>query len=207
MEADTIPGSNSTYGFAGVDAKKPEMLYTCTYCCSCKLCRDPASVHSEYTACPNINTVGKWTQQTIHEAGGIANQLAVKKVSTEAFAKEIKAEQLYAAFASFHEMGGRNYWLLLTKSTAIKAPQAIKVGGAATIRKGQYYVKAQWYRSTSDSQDQKSYMLQDGAVQVPVASIVQEHGLECKAFRNGSIYLTGQEHLAISRHNFSNVAV
>jgi hypothetical protein len=60
-----------------------------------------------------------------------------------AFAKEIKAEQVYAVYASFNELGGRAYWLLLTKSVAKKAAKAIRVKDAATIRKGQYYVDAQ----------------------------------------------------------------
>jgi hypothetical protein len=215
-DADQIAGSNSTYCFAGISTEHPEMLYTRTYACSCLLCRDPDSIHFEFARCPNMSTVGKWKQDTIQEARGMTKQKAVKKIATEAFAKEIKAEQVYAVYASFNERGGRGYWLLITKSVAKKAAKAIRVTDAATIRKGQYYVDAQWYLSTSESQDKKSYKLLDGGgggdsgdgvVQVPVASIVQEHGLEWeRTFRNGEQILSNDSHLAIARHNFSNVS-
>ena len=126
-EADSIVGSNSTYCFAGISAEQPEMLYTRTYCCSCQCCRDPKSVHYEFSRCPNINTVGKWAQQTIHEAGGVSKQQKDKRISTQAFANEMKADHLYAAFAPVSEMSGRDYWLLLTTSKAKKAKQAIRV--------------------------------------------------------------------------------
>lgn len=206
-EADSIVGSNSTYCFAGISAEQPEMLYTRTYCCSCQCCRDPKSVHYEFSRCPNINTVGKWAQQTIHEAGGVSKQQKDKRISTQAFADEMKADHLYAAFASVPEMGGRDYWLLLTKSKAKKAKQAIRVVEGVTIRKDQYYIDAQWYLCTSESQDKKSYTLLDGLVQVPVASIVQEHGLKWdREFRNGENLLSKESHLAIARQNFSNVS-
>ena len=165
------------------------------------------SVHYEFSRCPNINTVGKWAQQTIHEAGGVSKQQKDKRISTQAFADEMKADHLYAAFASVPEMGGRDYWLLLTKSKAKKAKQAIRVVEGVTIRKDQYYIDAQWYLCTSESQDKKSYTLLDGLVQVPVASIVQEHGLKWdREFRNGENLLSKESHLAIARQNFNNVS-
>ena len=66
----------------------------------------------------------------------MTKQKATKKIATEAFAKEIKAEQMYAVYSSFNELGGRAYWLLLTKSEAKKAAKALRVKDAATIRKG-----------------------------------------------------------------------
>jgi hypothetical protein len=76
-------------------------------------------------------------------------------------------------------------------------------------------LNAQWYLSTSESQEKKSYKLLDtggesgdGVVQVPVASIVQEHGLGWeRTFRNGEQILSNESHVAIARHNFSNVSV
>jgi hypothetical protein len=97
-------------------------------------------VHFEFSRCPNINTVGKWVQQTIHEAGGVSRQQKDKRVSTQAFANEKQADHLYAAFTSVPEMGGRDYWLLLTRSKAKKAKQAIRVVEEVMIRKDQYYV-------------------------------------------------------------------
>ncbi len=80
----------------------------------------------EFSKCPNINSVGKWAQQTIHEAGGVSKQQKDKRISTQAFANEMKADHLYAAFAPVSEMSGRDYWLLLTTSKAKKAKQAIR---------------------------------------------------------------------------------
>lgn len=67
---------------------------------------------------------------------------------------------------------------------------------------------------TSESQEKKSYKLLDtggdngdGTVQVPVVSIVQEHGLQWeRSFRNGEPILSNASHVAITRHNFSNVS-
>jgi hypothetical protein len=110
------PGTEagSEGSFTGISAKQPEMLYTRTYFRSCQCCRDPKSVHFEFSRYPNINTVGKWEQQTIHEAGGISKQQKDKRISTQAFVNKMKADHLYAAFASIPEMGGRDYCLLLT---------------------------------------------------------------------------------------------
>ncbi len=44
-------------------------------------------------------------------------------------------------------------------------------------------------------------------MQVPVASIVQEHGLKWdRKFRNGKNLLSKESYLAIARQNFSNVS-
>ena len=44
VDADSIAGSNSTYEFVGSDAARPELLYTRTYPCVCRRCRDPIAV-------------------------------------------------------------------------------------------------------------------------------------------------------------------
>jgi hypothetical protein len=56
-DADSIPGSNSTYEFAGVCADQPQTLYTRTYSCACRRCRPPSAVGTEYAACPYLSTV------------------------------------------------------------------------------------------------------------------------------------------------------
>ena len=62
------------------------------------------------------------------------------------------------------------------------------MAGGKTIRKGTLVVTAEWYQSTSDTQDRKSYRLLEGEkVTVPVASLVQEHGLEwARTMRGGT---------------------
>ena len=62
---------------------------------------------------------------------------------------------------------------------------------------------------TRYDQGRKSYSLLDGTVHVPVASLVQEHGLEwahqgCGA--TGQSILSKEAHAALMSHNYSNVA-
>jgi hypothetical protein len=71
--------------------------------------------------------VGKFQQQAIYSAAGITKQKAKVKVKAEIFAAGIKADSLYAAFASYRERGDRSYWLLRTKSEAEQAKGPIKV--------------------------------------------------------------------------------
>ena len=68
IDADSIPGSNSTYEFDGHTADHPELLYTRIYPCASRRCAEPAAVSSEYASCPNMDTVGRFVQQTIHGA-------------------------------------------------------------------------------------------------------------------------------------------
>ena len=79
--------------------------------------------------------------------------------------------------------------------------------GGSTIRTGQWLVAAQWYSSTSDAKGRKSYKLLPEIVHVPVASLVQEHGLEWhrEGRSGGESILSQQSHLALISHNFSNV--
>lgn len=207
-DADSIPGSNSTYEFAGVHADKPELLYTRTYPCACATCRKCESIHVEFDSCPFMATVGRWQQQTIHAAANVAKQRKVQLVSTKIFGMGIKPDSLYAAFAAYREeMGGRSYWLLLTKSGGKQASKTIKVPGGTTISKNTWIVDAQWYLSTSDDQGRKSYKLLPDLVQVPIVSLVQEHGLEWahEGRSGGQSILSAQSHLALMSHNYSNV--
>jgi hypothetical protein len=207
IDADSILGSNSTYEFLGTSVDHPELLYTRTYPCACRKCMEPAAVSSDYSNCPNMDTVGHFVQQTIYGAVNVVKQQAVQRLKVADFASGIKAESLYAAFASFRERGDRSYWLLVTKSAAEPAKGPIKVTGGSTIRSGQWVVEAQWYSSTSDAQGRKSYKLSPERVHVPVASLVQEHRLEWQheGRSGGESILSPQSHLALISHNFSMV--
>ena len=136
----------------------------------------------------------------------------MKLATVQIFGRGIEAGRLYAAYASFDERGARKYWLLKTKSKAHPAkPAECKVAGGKTIRKGTLVVTAEWYVSTSDSQDRKSYKLLEGEkVTVPVASLVQEHGLEwAREMRGGTgceLILSAASHIALMQHNYSNVS-
>ena len=163
LDADSIPGSNSTYEFAGVREDNPEMLYTRTYSCACLKCRessrDAKAVNAEYSDCPCRNTVGRWQQQTIHSSANVVKQRQVQRLDSKVFATFIKPDSLYAAYASSRERGQRDYWLLRTKSGAKQATGPIKVKGGTTIRTKAWYVEAEWYSSTSDDQGRKSFWL------------------------------------------------
>ena len=158
-DADSIAGSNSTYEFAGMHSDKPELLYTRTYSCACALCREPSSVAEEFAHCPVMSTVGRWRQQAIYSAVNVVAQRKVILEGIKQFLAKIKADKLYAAFASYREeLGGRPYWLLKTKSEALTG-KTLKVPGGTTIRKDQYYVEAQWYLSSYDTKGCKKYKL------------------------------------------------
>lgn len=67
---------------------------------------------------------------------------------------------------------------------------------------------AHWYLCTSDTQDRKAYTLlcDEGEEKVlPVASIVQEHGLEFQRESRMESILKDSSHLALIAHNRSNV--
>ena len=77
-----------------------------------------------------------------------------------------------------------------------------------TIKTGTLVVDAQWYLSTSDAQNRKSYTLQPAeTVTVPVGSLVQEHGLawERDWRAPGAEHIISDEsHLQLMCHNYSN---
>ena len=209
MDADSIAGSNSTYEFAGVDAARPELLYTRIYPCVCRRCRDPdLPVREDYSDCPHMTTVGKFMQQTIHEATGVTKQRQVQRGKAEVFGRGIKCDSLYAAYASHDERGARKYWLLKVVKRPYKTKKATKVTGGSTIKTGTLVVNAQWYQSTSDAQDRKSYTLVvNETVTVPVASLVQEHDLEWQRVWRapGAEHIISDEsHLQLMCHNYSN---
>ena len=79
-------------------------------------CRKPGVISEEYSDCPCMSTVGRWRQQTIHSAEGVAAQRRVQLEDIKDFRLKIKSNKLYAAYASYREeLGGRPYWLLRTR--------------------------------------------------------------------------------------------
>ena len=206
-DADSIAGSNSTYEFVGMHSDQPELLYVRTYSCACPTCRVPSTVATDYSCCPYMETVGRWRQQTIHSAVNVAAQRKAQLEDIKTFRTKIKPDKLYAAYASYREeLGGRPYWLLKTMSGA-KTGQTIKVPGGKTIAKNQWFVEAQWYRSTSHDPVVKRYKLLDGVVHVPPDAFIQEHELEWahEGRAEGESILSDASHVALMKHNYSNV--
>ena len=101
IDADSIPGSNSTYDFTGASIDHQELLYTRTYACACRTCCQPSSVSVDYSSCPNITTVGRFLQQTIHGAVNIVKAKKDQRLQTADFARKIVPDHPYGAFASF----------------------------------------------------------------------------------------------------------
>ena len=62
-----------------------------------------------------METVGGFAQQTIYGAVNVVKQRTVQKLKVADFARLIKADKPFAAFASFQERGNRNYWLFCPK--------------------------------------------------------------------------------------------
>ena len=66
-------------------------------------------------------------------------------------------------------------------------------------------VDAQWYHSTSDAQNRKSYKVLDPIVQIPVGALIQEHGLAWVRVAAHEPILKPASHDLLMLHNFSNV--
>lgn len=206
-DADSISGSNSTYEFAGMHVEQPNLLYVRTYSCACPSCSKPETVNVEYVGCPLISSVGRWRQQPIHATANVNAQRKVQLEDIKTFRGKIKPNKLYAAYASYREeLGGRPYWLLLTRSEA-KTGKTIKVPGGRTIAKNQWFVEAQWYLSTSDDSGGRRYKLLDGIVHVPPDSFIQEHELQWlhEGRSGGESILHDESHAALMWHNYSNL--
>ena len=103
-----------------------------------------------------MDTVGRFVQQTVHGAANVVKQRTIQRLKVADFARGVKAESLYAAFASFRERGDRSYWLLVTKSVAEQAKGPIKVVGGSTIRTGQWVVAAQWSSYSASRRPRRS---------------------------------------------------
>ena len=209
VDADSVTASNSTYEFAGIDASQPEMLYTKTFTCACRACRECTSVSLVYRECPYEAFTGRWHQQTVEAIRGVARKAAEKRMAARDFAKDMCAEHLYAVFGSYAELGGRPYWLLWCIKAPYQAPKApdnLKFQDGSTIRGGTWVIDAYFFESTSASQDRKSYKLRsDQVVHVAVESVIQEAGLEFDREGMHDRILGDESHLKIMRHNFSNV--
>ena len=211
FDADTVEGSNDMYEFAGTDAKQPDLLYTRVLSCVCTACRNETSVHTEYKGCKYLTTCGKWRQRTTTTKEGITKKKNTKTLGAEAFAKEHlsksaleRTDALFAAYSSYAERGGRPYWLLKVLKPAYKSRGKKKQDGV-TFKAGTWFIEGQWYESTSDEQQRRSYELSNERVLVPVDVLVQEAGLEFKRAGLHERILTDVSHVAIMSWNFSNV--
>ena len=178
VDADSVAGSNSTYEFAGIDANRPELLLTKTLTCACIFCRDPTSIALGSMGCPFSAFTGRWQQQTVHSTHGVALIAKEKAMSAKEFASRMQSNHLYAVFGGWLERDGRRYWLVWCTKAPYEAPKGLKAHDDSTIRKGTWIFDAQWFASTSDSQERKSYKLLSGTVHIPVASVVQEADLD-----------------------------
>lgn len=82
IDADSIPGNNSTYEFIGTSVDHPELLYTRSYPCACPKCRDLSAVRLEYSDCPNMETFGSFAQQTMHGVVNIVKQRTIQRLDS-----------------------------------------------------------------------------------------------------------------------------
>ena len=200
--------ANSTYEYAGIDATRPELLYTKTFTCGAPCCRDVSSIALGDRRCPYAASTGRWQQQTTHSFVGVAHIAAEKRQAAVEFARRMQVEHLYAVFGSYLELGGRPYWLLWCVALPYQAPYAPnnkKAQDGSTIRGGTWIFDAYFFTSTSADQTRKSYKRLDDLVHVTVASIIQEADLEFERAGMHDRILGDAAHLKIMRHNFSNV--
>ena len=205
-DASSIKDSNSTYEFVGASTSDATLLYLRTYTCACSTCRLPSAVSTELSDCPNMGTVGKWRQASACAAAGVVKQAAAKRGDAIAFAKVAKVDELYASFGAHSERGARPYWLLKLKKAAYQLKKKAAVEGGTTLRKDSWVVEAQWYLSTSDEQNRKSYKLLEPVVQIPVGALIQEHGLEWTRAAAHEPILKPASHDLLMLHNYSNIS-
>ena len=102
VDADSIPGSNSTYEFIGARADLPELLFIRTYACACRSCRVPSAVCTEYAACPHLRTVGGFRQETIHPATNVTKQRKGQLVDAKTFASQVSLPAACTVVAPCH---------------------------------------------------------------------------------------------------------
>ena len=205
-DASSIKDSNSTYEFVGMSASDLTLLYLRTYTCACLVCRSPSTVSTEFSGCPNLGTVGKWRQAPACSAAGVVKQVAAKRGDAIAFAKVATCGGLYASYGAHSERGARPYWLLKLKKAAYQLKKKALVEGGTTLRMDTWVVDAQWYLSTSDAQNRKSYTLLEPIVQIPVSALIQEHGLVWVRETAHEPILMPASHDLLMLHNYSNVA-
>ena len=204
-DASSIKDSNSTYEFVGMSASDVTLLYIRTYTCACALCRSPLTVSTEFSGCSNLGTVGKWRQAFAGAAAGAVKQVAAKRGDAIDFAKAATAGGLYASYGAHSELGARPYWLLKLKKVAYQLKKKAVVEGGTTLRTDSWVVNAQWYVSTSDAQNRKSYKLLEPVVQIPVGALIQEHGLQWMREAAHEPILKPASHDLLMLHNYSNV--
>ena len=205
-DASSIKNSNSTYEFVGISTSDVTLLYLRTYTCACSICRSPSSVSTESLGCPNLTTVGRWRQESACAASGVVKQVAAKRGDAIAFAKATTVGGLYASYGAHTERGARPYWLLKLKKVAYQLKKKAVVEGGTTLRTDSWVVDAQWYLSTSDAQNRKSYKLLEPIVHIPVGALIQEHGLVWAREAAHEPILTPASHDLLMLHNYSNVA-
>ena len=160
-----------------------------------------------------MDTCGVWRQNTVHSAGNISKKKDTKRVNAKVFAQEHltqaalekREDPLFAAYSSYHERGGRPYWLLKVLGKAWETRKRIKNKDGSTIPAKNWVVKAQWYLSTSDNPQRRSYELLDDVIHVQVSTLVQEAELEFDRAGQHERILSDASHVNIMSHNFSNV--
>ena len=72
-----------------------------------------------------MSTVGKFTQQTIHEATGVTQQRQVQRAKVDVFGRGILLGRLYAAYASYEGKSRRLDPHLSTLSTLFNSVNAL----------------------------------------------------------------------------------
>ena len=89
------------------------------------------------------------------------------------------------------------------------APKGLKDALGKTITAGHYIIDVRWYACTSDDSNHKAYRLLEGEnVHLKMSGLVTEVGLEWAHYspRQATGVLSDGSHLALMRHNYSNVA-
>jgi len=170
----------------------------------------------------------------VNPIANVPAQLQAKRLDTDLFRAKMVQEpavSLYAVYADPKQLeaGHHPYWLVETLRHPYKAPKGLKDGLGVTIREGTWIVDAHWFKCKSDDPTHKAYQKlhielavpadNDAApnenathyahsvVHLPMKAFVTEVQLEWARYspRLESGVLSDHGHLAIMKHNFSNI--
>lgn len=212
FDADTIEGSNDMYEFAGASSLSCS-IHPRVLSCVCTACRNKTSVHTEYKDCKYLATCvasggsGPQPRKRASRRRRTRRRLALiakEQLCKSALYRDRPAVCRLQQLCGERWAGGRPYWLLKVTKPAYKSRTKKKQDGV-TYKAGTWLVEGQWYLSTSDDQQRRSYELLKETVIVPVDVIVQEVGLQFKRAGLHERILTDVSHVAIMSWNFSNV--
>jgi len=205
----------------------PSLPLTTSTCSTC-------STTTLFAACPQVNAIANVpTQQKKQRMDTTTFRLSMEQFPITRDGDGL-LYALYGDPQEL-ERGGHPYWLIAVLRNPYQAPRGLKCAQERTIAINNWIVNARWYSCTSTDPNHKAYTLlpvpstllphapnappppcacgqESPHVHVRLSSFVTETGLEWARYQQGRTadrpstgVFSDVSHLAVMRHNFSNV--